>query len=406
MKLRRLNIKKYKSLKNIEIKFVKNSEREEMNKNYFDSEPLDTIVLIGKNGTGKTSVLEFIFNFFEIFKLSIFSNDTSIIIRNRIAFDSNIGQIEVNLERESRFNNFNLSEWVFKNRNNSMNLKDLPRIVYIPVEMNYSELNNKQQNFIPVPKFLQKIDSQVVENIPSYITTRIMKETLLQNNITTDKVRENIFNEFNDLFRDMNLDIKLKEISPETLLPVFVKDNDKFDINSLSSGEKQIFLRILSLKMLDINNSVILIDEPETSLHPSWQQKIVKLYEKVGKNNQLIIATQSPFIVGGIKSENIIIFLRENGEVKIKYGDEVEEVYGQPVERVLKDIMEMSGVRAPEIDEKLEKLREMVDDNKFDTEEYIKEREELGRILGFDTDLMMIDLDVKKKKRDRDAENK
>lgn len=402
MKLRRLNIKKYKSLKNIEIKFVKNSEREEMNKNYFDSEPLDTIVLIGKNGTGKTSVLEFIFNFFKT-TLSIFS-EIKTEKNTMISGSADEGGLEIIVQEEMK--DFKWLEWIRNNKNGSIKLKELPRIVYIPVEMNYSELNNKQQNFIPVPKFLQKIDSQVVENIPSYITTRIMKETLLQNNITTDKVRENIFNEFNDLFRDMDLDIKLKEISPETLLPVFVKDNDKFDINSLSSGEKQIFLRILSLKMLDINNSVILIDEPETSLHPSWQQKIVKLYEKVGKNNQLIIATQSPFIVGGIKSENIIIFLRENGEVKIKYGDEVEEVYGQPVERVLKDIMEMSGVRAPEIDEKLEKLREMVDDNKFDTEEYIKEREELGRILGFDTDLMMIDLDVKKKKRDRDAENK
>ncbi|MGV8983289.1 AAA family ATPase [Clostridium sp.] len=28
-----------------------------------------------------------------------------------------------------------------------------------------------------------------------------------------------------------------------------------------------------------MNNSIILIDEPEISLHPEWQQRIIKVYE-------------------------------------------------------------------------------------------------------------------------------
>lgn len=40
-------------------------------------------------------------------------------------------------------------------------------------------------------------------------------------------------------------------------------------LDALSSGEKQLFVRALSLKMLDAQNGIILIDEPETSLHPS-----------------------------------------------------------------------------------------------------------------------------------------
>jgi len=76
----------------------------------------------------------------------------------------------------------------------------------------------------------------------------------------------------------------------------------EFDINGLASGEKQLFLRGLSLKFLEANNSIILIDEPEISLHPEWQQKIIKVYENIGINNQLIIATHSPHIVGDIKA--------------------------------------------------------------------------------------------------------
>ena len=42
----------------------------------------------------------------------------------------------------------------------------------------------------------------------------------------------------------------------------------EFDINGLSYGEKQLFLRGLSLKFLEANSSIILIDEPEISLYP------------------------------------------------------------------------------------------------------------------------------------------
>lgn len=399
MKIKNIKINNYKTLNNIDINLNSFNEKS-------CESPLNTVVLIGKNGTGKTSLLEFIFNFFNMLTSNLIEHTVELESNTTYKYVKESGTLEFDIKEEKKYKNFLISDWITKNKFTQIDQQNLPRIVYIPVEMNYPMLENKQQNYIPEPKFLQKIDTQIIENIPSYITTKIMREALLQSNITTDKVRENIFNEFNELFTEMNLDIKLKEIDSKTLLPVFMKNNDKFDINNLSSGEKQIFLRILSLKMLDINNSIILIDEPETSLHPTWQQKIIKLYEKIGKNNQLIVATQSPFIVSGVKSENIIIFQREKNNIKIKYGEELEENYGQPVERVLKDMMETEYMRTPEIEKKLEKLRKLVDENKFDTKEYFDLRDELGEILHFDSDLMMIDLDVKKRMRDINAKNK
>lgn len=397
MKIKNIKINSYKTLNNIDINLNSFNEKS-------CESPLNTVVLIGKNGTGKTSLLEFIFNFFNMLTSNLMENTVESDTTYKYVKEN--GMLEFDIKEEKKYENFLISDWITKNKFTQIEQQNLPRIVYIPVEMNYPMLENKQQNYVPEPKFLQKIDTQIIENIPSYITTKIMREALLQSNITTDKVRENIFNEFNELFTEMNLDIKLKEIDSKTLLPVFMKNNDKFDINNLSSGEKQIFLRILSLKMLDINNSIILIDEPETSLHPTWQQKIIKLYEKIGKNNQLIVATQSPFIVSGVKSENIIIFQREKNKIKIKCGEELEENYGQPVERVLKDMMETEYMRTPEIEKKLLKLRKLVDENKFDTKEYSDLRDELGEILHFDSDLMMIDLDVKKRMRDINAKNK
>ncbi len=85
---------------------------------------------------------------------------------------------------------------------------------------------------------------------------------------------------------------------------------------------KQLFLRTLSIKMLEPNNSIILIDEPELSLHPKWQQRIIEVYKKIGENNQIIIATHSPHILGSVSNEKILILYRdENGKIEAKTGE-------------------------------------------------------------------------------------
>jgi len=133
-----------------------------------------------------------------------------------------------------------------------------------------------------------------------------------------------ILNEINSIFDILELDVKLKGFSKdEKTMPVFENSaGEEFDINDLSSGEKQLFLRTLSIKMLEPKNSIILIDEPELSLHPKWQQRIIEVYKKIGENNQIIIATHSPHILGSVSSENIFILYRdENGKIEAKTGE-------------------------------------------------------------------------------------
>ncbi len=80
------------------------------------------------------------------------------------------------------------------------------------------------------------------------------------------------------------------------------------DISQLSSGEKQVIYRFgFILKNLDtLKKSVILIDEPEISLHPLWQMNFMKILTNLFKNTdtQIIIATHSPYIFKNYNPRN------------------------------------------------------------------------------------------------------
>lgn len=63
------------------------------------------------------------------------------------------------------------------------------------------------------------------------------------------------------------------------------------------------------------------------------------MYKKIGKNNQIIVATHSPHILGSVPKENLIILTRdENGEIKALKDEELYSSLGQPVDRILEDI--------------------------------------------------------------------
>lgn len=77
-------------------------------------------------------------------------------------------------------------------------------------------------------------------------------------------------------------------------------DNTDIEVSNLSSGEKQllIFFANLVFKVDDSTPSIFVVDEPELSLHLSWQRTFVERAMQVNKNMQLILATHAPEIIG------------------------------------------------------------------------------------------------------------
>lgn len=78
------------------------------------------------------------------------------------------------------------------------------------------------------------------------------------------------------------------------------REGQMCDLNSLSTGEKQVIYRLgFILKNLSgLTNGIILIDEPEVGLHPKWQQRLMAVLRGLArrKSAQLIVATHSPFV--------------------------------------------------------------------------------------------------------------
>ncbi len=376
MKIKNLYIENEKRLKNLNINFEN------------DEKILDVVVLAGVNGTGKTTVLEVIYDYFENFQ-----ND-----KNKI-------NIELDLEEENYINQNNISKETYLNNliKDSIKKEKTPKVIYVPAEINFQKV---KFNLLALYKkrFLNKIDSYIIADIPFYIQMRIINTANKESEKKLGNVRDEIIAEINGIFDILDMDTRLIGMSTETteILPIFTNlSGDKFDINELSSGEKQLFLRTLAIKMLNPENSIILIDEPELSLHPKWQQRIVDVYRKIGKNNQIIIATHSPHILGSVKKENIMLLDKDDeGKIVVRTGDELYDSYGQPTDRVLKDIMGLEATRNPKVFKLLEEAGELVDKNEYESEEFKTKYKKLREILGNkDEDLLLMDMDIQIRKK-------
>jgi len=75
------------------------------------------------------------------------------------------------------------------------------------------------------------------------------------------------------------------------------KDRALFWPSELSSGEKQIYILFCEAALQRRNPVLYLLDEPELSLHISWQERLVESLRMLNPNAQIIAATHSPDVI-------------------------------------------------------------------------------------------------------------
>ncbi|MCL2323119.1 MAG: AAA family ATPase [Oscillospiraceae bacterium] len=134
------------------------------------------------------------------------------------------------------------------------------------------------------------------------------------------KVFERLISQL-DLFTSvLNSRFKFKKIEISREAGFLIKDSSiagrNLPLNKLSSGEKQEILLFFDLIFNTNNDILLLVDEPELSLHVSWQQQFLDDLLKVIKMNnlQVIIATHSPQILGNHWDKQVDLGELYNGE--------------------------------------------------------------------------------------------
>lgn len=339
----------------IKIKSIKFYNHEFFGNQSFDftidgETPANSIIFAGENGSGKTKMLEELYN-----------------ICNKTFYHSSMNYshkycemvVDLSSENYCSFENENLKIdevilTVFTGSPNGLNnqftffsggnkIDNIKKIgttnslssfringLYSNVDINYKPRSNIQgittktldndENKIPSDMALEVIQLLVdiaIEDsceLDDWVSSH-------KNEVPPEEVFHPRLKRFTNAFEKMFGDtIKYKEIRKNSI-PIFEKNNQEIEISSLSSGEKQVIFR--GVYLLRNKNSLkgvpAFIDEPELSMHPKWEEKIFEYYKNVfsdekGQTSQMFIATHSEHILSNaLNNDDALVIKIQNG---------------------------------------------------------------------------------------------
>jgi len=331
-----------------------------------EGQTVDTIILAGENGTGKTCILDLIYEF-SIFNLSGDKRDETRMFEVEFS-DREVSIFQANHNYQGHFvegigsNVFFITvdysitgswrqvkvDFIQKNGEpkrvegtffKEPEIEPSLRTMYSDVEINYSpreissvtakDLDEKKNGSFKSGQNLATEITQLLIDIQALDSQEFSqwgKENVGQP-VNPEKIDTRIkrFTKAFDLIFPSKKFIGIDNINGHKEV-LFQENNLKMSIGQLSSGEKQIVFRggFLLKDKETSKGSIVLIDEPEISLHPNWQIEILDFYKTLFTNSsnelssQIFVATHSPFIIHNPKRNNdkvIILAKSENGDI-------------------------------------------------------------------------------------------
>jgi predicted ATP-binding protein involved in virulence len=164
------------------------------------------------------------------------------------------------------------------------------------------------------------------DNIANASSNELIKFQSLS--IEVDKKKEERFikiNYFNKIiskfYEETN---KFIEVDKEES-PLIVRANSKdglknIDLTKLSSGEKQLLIIFLTVLLQADKPFILLMDEPESSLHVEWQAMLLDSLKELNDNIQIIIATHNPLLALNRKENEIGCIDIDNATIQTQGG--------------------------------------------------------------------------------------
>ncbi len=165
---------------------------------------------------------------------------------------------------------------------------------------------------------------------------------------------------------------------------VFYKQGTQITSEEMSSGEFAMLAMILSVSSAAINaHSLVLLDEPELSLHPNWQMTLIDNLDVALKNQtcHLMIATHSHMLVSDLPMNRSSVFQWEKDNCGNLISHQISEnTYGWSAEEVLLKVFKTATDRNRYFGERIAKLLEQMGNNEISPEAVANELDELQEI--------------------------
>ena len=144
------------------------------------------------------------------------------------------------------------------------------------------------------------------------------------------------------------------------------------------------------------SEAIVLIDEIELHLHPSWQQRILADLTRTFPNAQFIVSTHSPQVLTTLHPEQIVMLSREGG--RIVAGRAPEPTYGAEAGDVLNVVMGVDERPPNEFTQTLKRYMRLIGDDQGESREAKELRRELERWSPHDSALATADLEIRRRK--------
>lgn len=171
-------------------------------------------------------------------------------------------------------------------------LDDLLEFAYAPIEdkakinVSYKQMETQNRSYLFIKDF---------------VDFKKLVETNYQNKIELFNALESIY--ISDLLYDVKIRVGKKYVDGELAM------------SELSEGEKQLLTVLGLLKFTKDDESLILLDEPDTHLNPLWKWKYLDFLDKVVKRHsstQIIFCSHDPLVIGNLKKNQVQIFKKDS----------------------------------------------------------------------------------------------
>lgn len=365
-----IEIKKVRHLQNISIPL--------------STEKRKHLILTGKNGSGKTSVLERL------------KENLEYLVSNEFQFCSEI-------EKMIKYYNNQLSQEGTSDAIKSQKEKAQSNALYyqnkllawtdgVVAQCDYMTLREKYKegNFIiayykatrlskvETSNTIERIELKNQYQIKDTPGTKLVKYmvglkatqafALQKNDMNRVAEIEGWFQRFESILKrvfedqSLKLDFNIESFS----FSIIQKNREPFDFNTLSSGYAAVFDIINDLIMRvekkgDNTEGIVLIDEIETHLHLELQKDILSLLVQMYPKIQFIVSTHSPFILSSI--DNAVIYDLEN-KTLVPNG-----LTNLPYEGIVEGYFETDRL-SDELRNKFERYKSLVSKNQLSDTEY------------------------------------